>query len=68
MMNPLEMLMRNPQNLYQQVNNFAQMISQQSNGMTPQQMVQNLLNSGKVSQGQYEQARNWVNKITGMNN
>ena len=66
-MNPMQMF-QNPQQLFQQVNNFAQMLSQQSNGMTPQQMVQNLLNSGKVSQGQYEQARSIVNKITGMNN
>ena len=66
-MNPMQMF-QNPQQLFQQVNNFAQQLQQQSNGMTPQQMVQNLLNSGKVSQGQYEQARNWVNKLTGMNN
>ena len=61
-------MFQNPQQLFQQVNNFAQQLQQQSNGMTPQQMVQNLLNSGKVSQGQYEQARSIVNKITGMNN
>ena len=66
-MNPMQML-QNPQQLFQQVNNFAQQLQQQSNGMTPQQMVQNLLNSGKVSQGQYEQARSFVNKLTGMNN
>ena len=66
-MNPMQMF-QNPQQLFQQVNNFAQQLQQQSNGMTPQQMVQNLLNSGKVSQGQYEQARSIVNKLTGMNN
>ena len=66
-MNPMQML-QNPQQLFQQVNNFAQQLQRQSNGMTPQQMVQNLLNSGKVSQGQYEQARSFVNKLTGMNN
>ena len=66
-MNPMQMF-QNPQQLFQQVNNFAQQLQQQSNGMTPQQMVQNLLNSGKVSQGQYEQARSFVNKLTGMNN
>jgi len=33
----------------------------------PQQMVQNLLNSGKMSQAQYNQLRSMANQITGMN-
>ena len=66
-MNPLQMLMSNPQQLFSQVNNFAQQLQQQSNGMTPQQMVQNMLNSGKLSQAQFNQLRDIANKITGMN-
>ena len=66
-MNPLQMLMSNPQQLFNQVNNFAQQLQQQSNGMTPQQMVQNMLNSGKLSQAQFNQLRDIANKITGMN-
>ena len=67
-MNPLQMLMQNPQQLFQQVNNFAQQLQQQSKGMTPQQMVQNMLNNGQLSQAQFNQYRNIANKITGMNN
>ena len=59
--------MQNPQQLFNQVNNFAQQLQQQSNGMTPQQMVQNMLNSGKLSQAQFNQLRDIANKITGMN-
>ena len=66
-MNPLQMLIQNPQQLFQQVNNFAQQLQQQSRGMTPQQMVQNMLNSGKLSQAQFNQLRDIANKITGMN-
>ena len=66
-MNPLQMLMSNPQQLFSQINNFAQQLQQQSNGMTPQQMVQNMLNSGKLSQAQFNQLRDIANKITGMN-
>ena len=67
-MNPLQMLIQNPQQLFQQVNNFAQQLQQQSRGMTPQQMVQNMLNNGQLSQAQFNQYRNIANKITGMNN
>ena len=61
------MLMQNPQQLFQQVNDFAKQLMQQNNGMTPQQMVQNMLNRGQISQAQYNQYRSIANKITGMN-
>ena len=67
-MNPLQMLMQNPQQLFQQVNNFAGQLRQQNNGLTPQQIVQNMLNQGKMSQAQFNQFRDIANKITGMNN
>ena len=67
-MNPLQMLIQNPQQLFQQVNNFAGQLRQQNNGLTPQQIVQNMLNQGKMSQAQFNQFRDIANKITGMNN
>ena len=67
-MNPLQMLMQNPQQLFQQVNNFAQQLQLKNNGLTPQQIVQNMLNQGKMSQAQFNQFRDIANKITGMNN
>ena len=67
-MNPLQMLMQNPQQLFQQVNNFAQQLQQQSKGMTPQQMVQNMLNQGKLSQADFNRYREITNKLTGLNN
>ena len=60
--------MQNPQQLFQQVNNFAGQLRQQNNGLTPQQIVQNMLNQGKMSQAQFNQFRDIANKITGMNN
>ena len=65
-MNPqLMQLMQNPQMLQQKLSEFAQQL--QNSNMTPQQMVQNMLNSGKMSQAQFNQYRDIVNKFTGMN-
>ena len=65
-MNPqLMQLFQNPQMLQQKLTEFAQQL--QSSNMTPQQMVQNMLNSGKMSQAQFNQYRDIVNKFTGMN-
>ena len=65
-MNPqLMQLFQNPQMLQQKLSEFAQQL--QSSNMTPQQMVQNMLNSGKMSQAQFNQYRDIVNKFTGMN-
>ena len=64
-MNPqLMQLMQNPQMLQQKLSEFAQQL--QNSNMTPQQMVQNMLNSGKMSQAQFNQYRDIVNKFTGM--
>lgn len=66
-MNPqLMQLLQRPQQLMQQVSSFAQQFQQQYNNVTPQQMVQNLLNEGKMSQAQFNQYRNMANQITGM--
>ena len=37
----------------------------QQSGQNPQQVVQNLLNSGKMTQNQFNQFRDIANKITG---
>lgn len=44
--------------------NFAQQFKQQ-NSMTPQQKVQQLLNSGQMTQQQFNQLREIANQITG---
>ena len=43
---------------------FAQQFQQQNN-LTPQQKVQQLLNSGQMSQQQFNQLREIANQITG---
>ncbi len=57
-MNPLQMM--------QQFNQFRQNWLQQNPNVSPQQAVQNLLNSGKMSQQQFEKFRNIANSISGM--
>lgn len=57
-MNPLQMM--------QQFNQFRQNWLQQNPNTSPQQAVQNLLNSGKMSQQQFEKFRNIANSISGM--
>lgn len=59
----LQQLLSNPQMFRQQFNNFVQNF--QKNGMNPQQIVQNLLNSGQMTQAQFNQCRDIANKITG---
>lgn len=59
MMNPMEMM--------KNFAGFRQNFLQQNPGVNPQTVVQNLLNSGKMSQQQYENLRQLANKITGMN-
>lgn len=57
--------MNNPSNMMQQfqtfVNNFQQM------GRNPREVIQELLNSGQMSQQQYEMLRQKANQIMGMN-
>lgn len=56
----------NPFQLMQQFNNFRQNWLRQNPNVSPQQAVQNLLNSGKMSQQQFEQFRNIANSFSGM--
>lgn len=56
----------NPLQLMQQFNQFRQNWLKQNPNISPQQAVQNLLNSGKMSQQQFEQFRNIANGFSGM--
>lgn len=53
----------NPAMLMQNFNAFAKNLQ----GKNPQQMVQEMLNNGKMTQAQYNQLRTMANRITGMN-
>lgn len=55
----------NPMQLLQQFQNFKQTFMRQNPTGNPQAMVQQLLNSGKMSQQQFEQLRNMANMLTG---
>lgn len=59
-----QQLISNPQMFKQQFQSFAQNF--QRSGNNPQQLVQNLLNQGKMTQEQFNQYRNIANKITGL--
>lgn len=55
-------------------NNFGQFMQSFGNGMNPanmeqfaQQRVQQMLNSGQMSQQEFEQMRQMANQMTGMN-
>ena len=58
--------MMNPMQMMQQFQQFRQNWLQQNPNKSPQQAVQELLNSGKMSQQQFEQFRNMANSIMGM--
>lgn len=71
MINPmaLQQIMANQQNLQnfqQQFNQFAQQFQGGPQQMNPQMLVQQKLNSGEMSQAQFEQLRNYANMLTGM--
>lgn len=55
-----------PLGFMNQFNQFRQNIQQ--NGINPQQQVQQLLNSGQMTQEQFNQYREIANQITGRNN
>ena len=57
-MNPLQMM--------QQFQQFRQNWLQQNPNTSPQQAVQQLLNSGQMSQQQFEQFRKIANGFSGM--
>ena len=60
----LQQLLQNPQQFKAQFDNFARNFQQ--GGQNPQQVVQQLLNSGQMSQSQFNQLRNIANQITGL--
>lgn len=57
------MNMGGPMNMMQRFNQFCQQFQQ--SGKDPQQMVQELLDNGKMSQQQYDLLRNMANGILG---
>ena len=60
------MMNMNPLQMMQQFQKFRQNWLQQNPNVSPQQAVQNLLNSGKMSQQQFEQFRNIAYSFSGM--
>lgn len=62
-MNPILSMFGNYQNFQQQFTNFQQ----QMNGIDPRQKIQELLNSGQMSQQQFNNLRFIVNQMTGRN-
>lgn len=50
----------------QQFNNFVQGLDQSIRN-SPQQMVQQLINTGRMSQQQFDQFRQIANQVTGRN-
>ena len=60
----IQQLLQNPQQFKAQFDNFARNFQQA--GQNPQQMVQHLLNQGKMTQSQFNQYRDIANKITGL--
>lgn len=52
-------------NFQNQLNQLTQQIQQAQ--QSPQAMVQQMLNSGQITQQQFEQARQIANQLTGMN-
>ena len=57
------MLLSNPKLLQQKFNEVKQYLKQR--GITPQQAVQGLLNSGELKQEDYNELRNIVNNFAG---
>lgn len=64
MINPM---LNNLGELMKNFNNFAQQFQTQNRNVTPQQKVQELLNSGQMTQQDFDQLREIANKITGRN-
>ena len=62
----IQQFLNHPQMFKQQFDSFAQNFQRNFGNTNPQQMVQNLLNSGKMSQAQFNQYRNIANQITGL--
>lgn len=62
--NPILSMFGSMQNFNSQFNNFKQNFSQQGMG-NPQMLVQNLLNSGQMSQAQFNQYSAMADMIMG---
>ena len=56
--------LNNPMQFKQQFEAFAKQFQQ--SGQNPQQIVQQLLNQGKMTQDQFNRLREQANRITGM--
>lgn len=59
-----QQLLNNPMQFKQQLEAFARNFQQ--SGQNPQQVVQNLLNQGKMTQEQFNNLRSIANQITGL--
>jgi hypothetical protein len=55
--------MMNPMQMMKQFQAFRQQMLQNNPNMNPQQMVNELVQSGKVSQQQFEQARSFADSF-----
>lgn len=53
----------NPAQILQQFQDFKTQFTQGNPGVSPQDYIQKLLNSGKVTQAQFEQARNLASVV-----
>lgn len=72
MFNPmmLQQIMANQQQFQafqQQFGQFAQQFQQGPQNFNPQMLVQQKLNSGEMTQQQFEQLRNMANQLMGVN-
>ena len=55
--------MMNPIQMFQEFQKFQKTFQDQNPGMNPQDYIQKLLNEGKVTQQQFEQARNMASAV-----
>lgn len=53
----------NPMQMMKDFQKFKQDMEKQNPGMNPQEMVNQMVSSGKVSQAQFEQARSIANSL-----
>jgi hypothetical protein len=56
----------NPMQMIQQISQFRQNMLNQNPNMNPQEMVNQMVSSGKVSQAQFEQARQFAGMFPGI--
>lgn len=61
----LRKLMQNPMQFKKQFDDFMRNV-QQGGQQNPQQIVQQMLNDGRMSQAQFNQYRDFANKMTGL--